>query len=283
MIFLPTDLYNSPPVKETGPLWKLRLRELETARKTLKRADPGGVEGLRLALRGVASTARALGRVAVARRARRIARRLSAVARLEQDRRLLERIGRLGFMTPEAVAALAARWEKQSVRGARRIARVADGRRIERLRRALVRLARRGRGRDVERVEQARHRAEAALGRPLDGKDDRALKRYRKAVTKARLLAGDMAAFGIPIAPTQAARETAIAESLGRWSALLSLRTRLADSREEAELRGAVVLASELERLLAALEPAIGSLRASAVAAARRSANVVPLRPAASA
>jgi hypothetical protein len=283
VIFLLIDLYNSPAVKETAPLWKLRLRDLEAARKSLRLSEPGGIEALHLALRGVAVTARALGRGKIARQAKRIGRCLSALGRLEQDRRLLERIGRLGFLTPDAVAALATRWEKQSARGARRIARVADGRRIERMRRALVRLARRGRGRDIERVEQARHRAEAALARPLDGKDDGALKRYRKAVTKARFLAGDMAAFGIPIAPTQAARESAIAESLGRWSALHGLRTRLADGREEAELRGAVVLASELERLLAALEPAIASLRAGAVAASRRSANVVPLRPAASA
>ena len=60
-------------------------------------------------------------------------------------------------------------------------------------------------------------------------------------------------------------------------------RRRLLESREEAELRGSVTQAAEIEHLLVALEPPIGSLRAAAVSASRRSAQVVPLRRAAGA
>ena len=52
-----------------------------------------------------------------------------------------------------------------------------------------------------------------------------------------------------------------------RWNDLRKFRRRLLESREEAELRGSVTQAAEIEHLLAALEPPIGSLRAAAVTA----------------
>ncbi len=116
---------------------------------------------------------------------------------------------------------------------------------------------------------------------PLEGRDDRALHRYRAVVRRARYLSEDLAAVGLPEAPEEAARERALQESLGRWNDLKGFRRRLAESRDDAERRGTVVLAGEIERLLAALEPALDSARTAAVAASRRSARVVPMRPAA--
>jgi len=270
-------------VKESAPVWKARLRQLEEARKTSKRGEPEGFRDLRNALQHIRVTARALGRRGISRKAKRIARSLSRQTQLEADRRLLERIGRLGFLSPDAVTALAARWEKQAARGARRAARAADGPKVQRLRHRLERLARKGSGRSRERMEDARQLLEAALARSLEGRDDDALRRYRLAAGKARCLAEDLGALGLPANAPHAAREAALEAALGRWNDLRKLRRRLVDSREEAQLRGSVTQAGELEHLLAALEHPIASLRATAVAASRRTAQVVPMRRAANA
>ena len=259
------------------------MRELEAARKASMRGDPEGLRDLRNALQHIRITALALARRGIARKAKRIARCLARQTGLESDRRLLERIGRLGFLSPDAVTALAARWEKQAARGARRAARAADGSRIFRLRRGLARLARRGSGRGFERLEAARQRVDSALARSLEGRDDAALRRYRLAAGRARCLAQDFAALGLPAASAHADRGTALETALGRWNDLRKFRRRLVESREEAQLRGSVTQAAEIEHLLAALEQPIASLRAAAVAASRRTAQVVPMRRAAGA
>ena len=270
-------------MKPPAVLWKLRLRGLDDARQSVRRGNPDGLSALRVALRRIAATAQALGRKRVSRRARKIARSLSGPRQLEVDRRLLERVGRLGLLSPEAVTALAARWEKPAARAARRLARAAEGRRMQRLRRRLGRLARRGSSRGLRRLAATRREAEEALSRSLEGKDDPALHRYRIAVNRARDLSEDLAVLGLPEAAEDAAREKALQETLGRWSDLKAFRRRLTEGRVDAERRGTVVLAAELERLLIALEPALDSSRAAAVAASRRSARIVPMRAAASA
>jgi TPR repeat protein len=270
-------------VKESAPVWKARVKSLEAARKAARRGEPEAFRELGHALHHVRVTARALGRRAIARGARRIAHALARQAQLETDRRFLERIGRLGFLSPDAVTALAARWEKEAARGARRAARAADGPRIQRLRRRLERLARKGSNGAIQRLEKARQRLEATLARSLEGRDDAALRRYRRAAVRARCIAEDLAALGLPPAAPHAGREAALEGALVRWNDLRKLRRRLLESREEAELRGSVTQAAEIEHLLAALEPPIGSLRAAAVTASRRSAQVVPLRRAANA
>ena len=270
-------------MKESAPVWKARVKSLEAARKAARRVEPEAIRELGHALHHVRVTARALGRRAVARGARRIARALARQAQLATDRRFLERIGRLGFLSPDAVTALAARWEKQAARGARRAARAADGPRIQRLRRRLERLARKGSNGAIPRLEKARQRLEATLARSLEGRDDAALRRYRRAAVRARCIAEDLSALGLPPAAPHAAREAALEGALGQWNDLRKLRRRLLESREEAELRGSVTQAAEIEHLLAALETPIGSLRAAAVTASRRSAQVVPLRRAAGA
>lgn len=266
-------------MKPPSALWKLRTRNLEEARQSVKRGNPEALHDLRVALRRTAATAGALGKNGLARRARALARSLSASRQLEVDRRLLDRVARLGLLSPDAVTALAARWEKLSSRTSRRLIRAADGKRMQRLRRRLDALARRGSHRGTRRLRKARRSAEEVLTRSLEGRDDKTLHRYRLAVKRARYLSEDLVAVGIPETAEDAAREGALQESLGRWNDLRSFRRRLTESRDEAERRGTVALAGEIERLFAALEPALDSARAAAVAASRRSARIVPMRP----
>ena len=166
-------------------LWKLRARGLEDARQAVKRGSPEGLHDLRVALRRVAVTSQALGRKRLARRARAICRSLSRARQLQVDRRLLERIGRLGLLSPDAVTALAARWEKLAGRATRRLARATEGKRMQKLRRRLEALARKRSGRGLRRLGKARRDAEQSLTRSLEGRDDRAFHRYRTAVKRA--------------------------------------------------------------------------------------------------
>lgn len=264
-------------MREPASLWKLRAASLERARKALERGDPEGLHDLRVALRRLSATASALGKKRLSREARAMARSLAPQRQLEVDRQLLARVGRLGFLSPDAVTALAARWEKLAARGDRRLARAGDGRAIHGLVRSVGRLAHRKRSPGADRIARARRRAEESLGRSLEGRDDAALHRYRLAVKKARYLAEDLSAMGLAEWKTHAARERAVQETLGRWNDLRMFCRRLAESRVEAEERGSIGLASELEHLLAALEPAIASVRGSAVEASRQTASVVPI------
>ena len=242
----------------------------------MKRGDPEGLHDLRVALRRIGATARALECKSVSRDAKSIVRSLSDQRQLEVDRQLLARIGRLGFLSPDAVTALASHWEKLASRSTRRIARAADGRSIHALSRRLERLKRRQAKDAMARIERARRRAQDALTQPLEGQDDRTLHRYRIAVKKARYLAEDLAALGVREWTVHVAREKALQEALGRWNDLRMFRLRLAESRDEAEERGAVTLAIELERLLGALEPTLASVRRAAIEASK-GGRLVPL------
>ncbi|HEY1434133.1 MAG TPA: CHAD domain-containing protein [Thermoanaerobaculia bacterium] len=264
-------------MKQPAALWKLRARGLEDARRSIKRGNAEGLHDLRVALRRICATADALRRHRVAGRARAIARSLSRARQLEVDRRLLERVGRLGLLSPDAVTALAARWEKLAGRAARRLTRATEGRRMQRLRRRLARLERRGSGNGIKRLAAARRDAESRLARSLENKDDKTLHHYRLEVKRARYLADDLVALGLP-EPAGAPREKTLQETLGRWNDLQIFRRRLAEGREDAEWRGAVALAAELHRLLAALEPVVAKARAAAVAASLQRARVVPMR-----
>ena len=260
-------------MRESASLWKSKAQSLERARKALKRGDPEGLHDLRVALRRVSATAGALGRKNVSQEAKEIVRSLSAQRQLEVDRQLLARLGRLGFLSPDAVTALAARWEKLASKGTRRVARAADGRPIHTLHRRVARLYHKEPEIPVARLERARRRAQDALAQPLEGKDDRTLHRYRVAVKRARYLAEDLASLGVREWVSHAEREKTLQEALGRWNDLRLFCHRLEASRDEAEERGAISLAAELERLLAVLEPTVASVRRSAVDASRATAN----------
>lgn len=265
-------------MRDPGELWKQRVRSVDRARKAARRAEPEGLHDLRVALRRVSATADALGAKRVSREARGLVQSLSADRQIQVDRQLLARIGQLGYLSPDAATALAARWEKVSERGVRRIVRAADGRAVRSLLKDMDRLARRKNGDAVERLERARVHAESTLAHSLEGKDDDELHRYRIAVKKARYLAEDLAALGVRRFTSSIEREKELQEALGRWNDLRMFCRRLAESRDEAEGRGAVTLVAELEHLLALLEPTIGSVRRAAVEASKAPA-VVPIAP----
>jgi len=263
-------------VRDPGELWNLRVRSVDRARKAARRAEPEGLHDLRVALRRVSATAEALGAKRVSRDARDLVQSLSEDRQIQVDRQLLARIGQLGYLSPDAATALAARWEKLSERGVRRIVRAADGKTLRALLKDMDRLARRKAADAVERLERARVKAEATLENSLEGKDDDALHRYRIAVKKARYLAEDLAALGVRRFTSSIEREKELQETLGRWNDLRMFCRRLAESRDEAEGRGAVLLAAELERLLTLLEPTIGAVRRAAVEASK-APEVVPI------
>ncbi len=254
------------------------MRSVDRARKAARRGEPEGLHDLRVALRRVSATASALGAKAVSREAKALVQSLSKERQLQVDRQLLARVGQLGYLSPDAATALAARWEKLAERGSRRLARAADGRTVRALVEDLQRLSRRQSDDSVGRLERGRRKAEETLGEPLEGKDDDALHRYRIAVKKARYLAEDLAALGVRRFSSHIEREKELQEALGRWNDLRLFRRRLAQSRDEAEERGAIALAAELEHLLTALEPTIATVRRAAVEASRATSKVVPLR-----
>lgn len=258
-------------------VWKVRARGLEENRQSARRGGPASLPDLRRTLQSIATASGVLGRSRVELLARSIARSISRPGRLAIDRRLLDRVGRIGLLSPEAVAALVTHWEKETEDDTASLARATEGRRMRRLRRRLMRLARKESPRTLDRISAAHRAAAAAVARPLDGKDDGALRRYRRAARRARSLAEDLAALGLPEHP-DAPRERALDEALTRWHDLRAFRKRLARSRAESERRGTVLLAAELERLLAVLEPALVSARAQAAAASRTGGRVVSMR-----
>jgi CHAD domain-containing protein len=263
-------------MREPGELWKLRVRSVDRARRAARRAEPEGLHDLRVSLRRVSATADALGAQRVSREARHLVQSLSADRQIQVDRQLLARIGQLGYLSPDAATALAARWEKLSERGVRRIVRAADGKTVRTLLKTMDRLSRRKNGEAAERLERARVKAEATLAQSLEGKDDDELHKYRIAVKKARYLAEDLAALGVRRFTSTIEREKELQEALGRWNDLRMFRRRLTTSRDDAEGRGAIQLAAELEHLIALLEPTIESVRRGAVEASK-APEVVPI------
>lgn len=245
----------------------------------MRHGEPEGLHDLRVALRRVAATSGALGPRAVAREAKALERSVSDDRQLEVDRQLLARIGKLGYLSPDATTALAAGWEKVAERGGRRIARIAGGRPLRDLLKKLGRLSRKKPGHALDRLERARRKAEAVLQntQALEARDDDELHRYRMAVKKARYLAEDLSELGLRRFSNQIEREKRLQEALGRWNDLRLFRQRLAESRNEAEERGAITLALELEHLLASLETTIANMRRAAVEASRETAEIVPL------
>ncbi len=256
----------------------MRVQAIDRARKAAKRGEPEGLHDLRVALRRVGATASALGARSVLRESRALVRSLSGDRQIQVDRQLLARVGKLGYLSPDAATALAARWEKLAERGTRRIVRAADGRAVRRLLKDLEKLSRRRREDSVERLERARRKAEATIADPLEGKDDDALHRHRIAVKKARYLAEDLATLGVRRFAGQIEHEKALQEALGRWNDLRLFARRLAEARDEAEERGSVTISAELEHLLTALEPTIAGVRRSAIEISRAASKVVPLR-----
>jgi CHAD domain-containing protein len=257
-------------------LWSLRARALVRARRAFLRGEPEGLHDLRVALRHVEATAAALGREKIERRSCHLVRSLSTLRQLEVDRRLLSRLREMGILPENIAAGLDARWAAEYAEGVERAARIARSGRPRRLERRLRRLARQNEDGVTLRLERERRRVERRLLPPQQDATDRCLHRYRIAVKRARYLAEDLAACGVPGLESRIAREKELQDALGRWNDVQLFRERLKETREESEKRGSVTLALELDHLISALEGTVASARREALAMAGRLARVLP-------
>jgi CHAD domain-containing protein len=267
-------LYNSAPVSEI--LWSLRARSLARARKALLGEAPEGLHDFRVALRRAEATAAALGKKKIERKARSLVRSLSPLRQLEVDRHLLSRLRELGHLSENVAAGLDARWGAEYSEGLEDAARVARSGKRRRLEKKLRLQARRPQDDVPLRLEIERRRVERRLVPPPEDATDRQLHRYRIAVKRARYLAEDLAACGVPGLESRIAREKELQDALGRWNDIHLFRERLKETREESEARGSVSLVLELDHLIAALEGTVASARREALAVAGRFARVIP-------
>jgi CHAD domain-containing protein len=267
-------LYNSAPVSEI--LWSLRARSLARARKALLGEAPEGLHDFRVALRRAEATAAALGKKKIERKARSLVRSLSPLRQLEVDRHLLSRLRELGHLSENVAAGLDARWGAEYSEGLEDAARVARSGKRRRLEKKLRLQARRPQDDVPLRLEIERRRVERRLVPPPEDATDRRLHRYRITVKRARYLAEDLAACGVPGLESRIAREKELQDALGRWNDIHLFRERLKETREESEARGSVSLVLELDHLIAALEGTVASARREALAVAGRFARVIP-------
>jgi CHAD domain-containing protein len=258
-------------------IWRLRARALETARRQVRAGHPEGVHDLRVALRRTSATASALGEKEIAKRAKQLVRSLSDARQLEVDRLMLTRVASQGLLSPEVAAGVDARWEGLSRKFTRKATRVAAGRALQSLTRDLSRRPPAQPARAVPKLERARRQAEGKLEPPPPDASDQDLHRFRLAVKRARYVAEDLAAVGAAGFERKIEREKALQEALGRWNDVRMFREHLDELRKDAELRGAVTLVAELERVIATLEGTETSARGQAIRAARSGSRVVPM------
>jgi CHAD domain-containing protein len=251
---------------------------LKRALAALRDGDPEGLHDVRVALRRIAATAAALGEKRIAKRSIALVRRLSERRQLEVDRQLLTRVREIGVLSPDVAAGLDARWDGLFKTGAREAEKVAAGRPMGLLLDRLAHRTARGGSDLARRLQRARRAADRVVAHPPAGQSDSELHRYRIAVKKARYLAEDLALLGKPGAAASAARLKAAQEALGRWNDVRLFHRRLARTRRDAEKRGAVTLALELDRLLSALDRTVDKARADALQSAQPLSNIVPLR-----
>lgn len=260
-----------------GSLWGIKARALAKARRAFREGKPEGLHDLRVALRRISATASALGRERLSRRSRKLARALSSLRQLEVDRQLLTRVRDRGLLSPDVAVGLDARWDALLQARQKAAGRVLKGKAMRRLARKLSRLTRKKDLDVLMRLEETRRRAERDLVSLRAQPTDRELHRYRLAVKRARYLAESLVLAGTPGMEEAVAREKQLQDALGRWNDIRLFRQRLRETREEAESRGAVTLALELDHLLPVLDRTLVSIRATALEAARGMSNVVSL------
>ena len=258
-------------------LWRLRARALEAARREVRAGHPEGIHDLRVALRRTSATAVALGEKRIAREAKDFVRGLSEARQLEVDRKLLRRVATLGLLAPELAAGLDGRWEDVSRKHSRVAARVAGSRQLQALARVVRERGDSSPEPPLDELERARRTAEARLTPPSPDATDRELHRFRLAVKRARYAAEDLVATGVRGFDKKVSREKALQEALGRWNDVRLFRERLMEMRREAEVRGSVTLASELDRLVISLDGTVLSARRAALRAAMTASRVVPI------
>jgi len=259
-------------------LWRERRRALKKAIAAFREGHPEGLHDVRVALRRLIATASAAGRRKLSRRARTLVRSLSERRQLEVDRQLLARVRELGLLSPDVAAGLDARWDRMLASGARDAQKTINGRRMRRLIRRLTLRGGPGNAGLTRRLLRQRQAMDRRVSRLPESGSNHELHRYRITVKKARYVAEDLALLHTPGAAAAADRLKATQEALGRWNDVRLFRRRLRRTRREAERRGAVTLAAELDRLLKALEGTVEKARADGLEAARGLGNIVPLR-----
>jgi len=252
-------------VPPRSPLWKKKARLLEKAEKQFREKSPEGIHDLRVALRRVSATASALGRDKLAKQSRKLVRSLSELRQIEVDRKLLARVRDMGWLPEEVAAGVDARWDALLRDGEKAAARRVPDDQLEALRRKLSRISREKQENLLVRLEKAKRRADEGLGPLTEGANDRSLHRYRLAVKEARYIAEDLALAGRTGLEAEIERKKRIQDALGRWNDLRLFRRDLLSTRDEAEKRGAVTFVLELDRLVAALEPAVLTARKEAL------------------
>ncbi|MDQ6893238.1 MAG: CHAD domain-containing protein [Acidobacteriota bacterium] len=248
-------------------LWKKKARSLAKASRELRKKSPDGIHDLRVALRRVVATASVLGPRKVAKKSKKLADSLSALRQIQVDRELLSRVRALGWLPEEVAFGVDARWDASLREGEKLAARRVPEAEIDRLERKLSRLSKK-KPDGLLRLEKARMQAEENASAPPEGKgarSDRSLHRYRLAVKKARYLTEDLALAGRAGLEAEIEEKKRVQDALGRWNDLRLFRKNLRSARREAERRGTVTYVQELDRLISALEPAVGAARENAV------------------
>jgi CHAD domain-containing protein len=257
-------------------LWSLRARSVAKGRKALLRGDPEGLHDLRVSLRRAEATAAALGSKKVKAGSRSLVQSLSSLRQLEVDRHLIARLRDLSRISESVATGLDAQWGAKYAEGLERAVRVARGGRLRRFEKKLRGLARRTRNDSLSRLEIERRRFEGKLAPPPEDASDRRLHHYRIAVKRARYLAEDLVACGVPGLEDRINREKELQDALGHWNDVNLFRNHLIETRAELEERGSVTSVLELDRLIASLEGTVASAREEALAVSSRVAKVLP-------
>jgi CHAD domain-containing protein len=251
-------------VPHENPLWKKKARSLAKASREMRKKSPDGIHDLRVALRRVVATASVLGPRKVAKKSKKLADSLSDLRQIQVDRELLSRVRELGWLPEEVAFGVDARWDASLREGEKLAARRVPEAEIDRLERKLSRLSKK-KPDGLLRLEKARLQAEESASVPPEGHGDRSLHRYRLAVKKARYLTEDLALAGRGGLEAEIEEKKLVQDALGRWNDLRLFRKNLRSARREAERRGTVTYVQELDRLISALEPAVGAARENAV------------------
>lgn len=171
----------------------------------------------------------------------------------------------MGVLSLEVAAALEERWEEAARADARRAVERISGRCLRRLRRRLSDLAAGGNRSLARRLREASGLAGAG-GRESEpaGPIGRRLRRERRRAERARDALEALVESGDSSGASQLERERRIADATSRWRDAVRLRARLRRERRAAQERGAVRLASEVDRLRRTIEASVAERRHAA-------------------
>ncbi len=262
-------------MRHADTFWERRKLRLEKSWRLLRRGSPEAVSELRTAFALIAAAADAGGDRRLAKRAQKLARRFRSSEKIEKHRKLLSRLQALGLLSPESAASLDVRWEERARKRLDRGMRATQGRPIRRFRRALARRGRRAR-KDLGRsLQKALRRNGRRLEPPSPESSDRAMRRLGRVLARRAALAQALSETGGAQAHEPLGGPRIARNALERWSEIRAFGRRIHRERRDAESRGAVTLASELDRLISAVDASLVRARREAVKSVRAASNVV--------